>query len=168
MPGLLRFKKRAPTFLLEKATELGVTQLFPLITDRTVVRIFSETKATQHLIQAAEQSERLTIPTLNPLMILGNFLETWPRENTLFFCKERSGSQPLLEAMIASTKGAPSFLIGPEGGFTEEEKLLIESYPFVVPVSLGYQILRAETAGITALAYAHHFVEQKGGIPHAL
>ena len=87
------------------------------------------------------------------LRYLRELKETLDKENLIFFCKERSGSEPLAQSLLNKAVTSPTFLVGPEGGLSTEEALLLESYPFVNPVSLGYHILRSETAALSALGF---------------
>ena len=146
-------RKERLHFLVEKAVELGVTHLIPLLTARTTHRTFNVERASAHILEATEQSEHMTIPTIAPLGSLPELLATWPATTSLFFCKERSGAEPLAQSLLNHNSQAPAFLVGPEGGFTTEESLLLESYPFVHPVSLGFHILRSETAALSALGF---------------
>jgi len=155
-------RKERLHFLVEKAVELGVSSLMPILTDRTTQRNFSEEKAEKHIIEATEQSERLGLATLAPLQSLTQLLTAWPKDHILFFCKERSGAEPLAQSLLDQPDHAPgAFLVGPEGGFTDQEAFFIESFPFVRPISLGYHILRSETAAISALGFWQLYQNQK-------
>ncbi len=134
--------------LVEKATELGVARLLPVITRRTVVDRVKDDRLRAHMIEAAEQCERTALPDLANAIKLDALLATWPAERTLLFADE-SGGTPL---MAATVPGPAALLIGPEGGFTEEERAAIRAHPAGRPVSLGPRILRAETAAIAAAA----------------
>lgn len=146
-------RKERLHFLIEKAVELGVTELCPIITSRTQYKNFNIERAQKHVIEATEQCERLSLATVNEALPLPKFLAQCSPEKTVLFCKERAGSQPLAQTLINTTIQSPAFLIGPEGGLTTEETLLLESYQFVRPVSLGLNILRSETAALSALGF---------------
>jgi 16S rRNA (uracil1498-N3)-methyltransferase len=144
-------------FMVEKATELGVSAFHPVFTDRTVVHRVNAAKLEANMREAAEQSERLTVPSLASPQPLEKLLAEWPVERLLLVCDEMGGGKPVQEALLevkASGREPQGFgiLIGPEGGFTEEEQRRLVSCPFVVPVGLGPRILRADTAAVAALA----------------
>jgi 16S rRNA (uracil1498-N3)-methyltransferase len=134
--------------LVEKATELGVARLLPVITQRTVVDRVKDERLLAHMIEAAEQCERTALPELADPMKLRDLLAIWPAERVLLFADE-SGGAPLLHHAAA---GPTALLIGPEGGFTDEERAAIRAHPAARPISLGPRILRAETAAIAAVA----------------
>lgn len=141
-------------FIIEKATELGAAKLVPVLTQRCQVRQINATRLEAHAREAAEQCERLDLPSLAPLTPLGDLLAAWPAERRLLACLERRETAPkLLQVVQALPMGTPlALLIGPEGGFTPEEAERLVARPFVTAVSLGDAILRAETAALAALA----------------
>ncbi len=141
-------KRARIDFLVEKATELGIARLVPVLTRRTVVDKVKDDRLLAHMIEAAEQCERTTLPELADPLKLDALLGTWPPGRTLYFADE-SGGAPLLGA---ATRGPAAILIGPEGGFTDEERAAIRACPAARPVSLGPRILRAETAALAAAA----------------
>lgn len=151
-------KKAETVFLVEKATELGVERLIPVATRRTVGGRVNVQRLIANAVEAAEQCERLTVPTVAEPTTLSRLLADWPRERTMFVGDERGGGKPLAEVLMASrpkaSETAPShgFLIGPEGGFEREELDGLRDLPFVTRVGLGPRILRAETAAVAALA----------------
>ena len=146
-------------FLIEKATELGVSDFIPVFTQHTVPSYVNLERLEARAIEAVEQSERLSVPTIHESMNLEELLEKWSPSETLFFCEERGKNPFLLDALKKEKKGH-SFLIGPEGGFSASEKELLHSKPFVSPISLGEQILRAETAAIMSLCLFNAFLQK--------
>lgn len=136
-------------WLVEKATELGAGRLTPVITRRTQVPRINPERLRAIAVEAAEQCERLTVPEIDPAVPFDRFLAGWPAERALVACIERQGA-PLLPAAMPP----PPFgiLVGPEGGFAPEEVAALVGRVEVKPVSLGPRILRAETAGLAALA----------------
>jgi 16S rRNA (uracil1498-N3)-methyltransferase len=143
-------------FMVEKATELGVTDFYPIITSRCQIPKINHDKIYKTIIEAAEQSERLCIPTLHNMQKLTGFL-TLPPKIKIFACAERTHGQTLglLDFVVAEhPKGhhpdGYGVIIGPEGGFTPLEIKLLESKTSLC--SLGAQILRTETAAIKALS----------------
>ena len=135
-------------WLVEKATELGVARLVPVTTRRTIVDRLNLDRLRAHAIEAAEQCERTALPELDEPAPLDALLREWPSERALYFADEGGGA-PL--AAVASP-GPAAILIGPEGGFTDEERKAIRALPQARPVSLGPRILRADTAALAAIA----------------
>ena len=133
-------------WVAEKATELGVSRLLPTLFTRSVVRQIKPERLRAHAIEAAEQCERTALPGLDPLRTLPELLAAWPVERALLFADER-GDGTALDAPAPA-----GVLIGPEGGFTDEERAAVRAHPAARAVSLGPRILRAETAAIAALA----------------
>ncbi len=142
-------KKDNTDLVAEKATELGASALWPVFTRRTVAARVNADRLAAHLVEAAEQCERLTVPALLPACPLDKALAGWDAGRTLLFLDE-SGSGPPLAHSIPD--GPLAVLVGPEGGFAPEERRLLARLPFARAVSLGPRILRAETAAIAALA----------------
>jgi 16S rRNA (uracil1498-N3)-methyltransferase len=141
--------KRAQTdWLVEKATELGVARLIPVITQRTVVERVKLERLETIAIEAAEQCGRTRLPDIAEPMPLKQFLHSRDPGRALYFADEGGGEA----AADAFKPGAAAILTGPEGGFTDEERALVRSAANAVPVSLGPRILRAETAALAALA----------------
>jgi len=140
-------KRDATDLLVQKATELGAGALHPIFTERTNAARVNVARLTAIAIEAAEQSERLTVPMIHPPRRLADLLATWPEGRPLFAAVERSAAPA-----IAPTAGPAGLLIGPEGGFTKAELDALARHPSVAPVSLGPRILRAETAAIAGLA----------------
>ena len=135
-------------WIAEKATELGVARLVPVITQRTIVERTNSDRLFAHMVEAAEQCERTALPQLAEPQKLQALLRDWPEERTLLFADENGGA-PLFDA---AEPGPAAILIGPEGGFTEEERTAIRAVPQAKPVSLGPRILRADTAAAAAVA----------------
>jgi 16S rRNA (uracil1498-N3)-methyltransferase len=143
-------KKDRFDWIAEKACELGIAHFVPVLTSRCVVDKAKEDRLRSHMIEAAEQCERTALPTIAALTKLAALLSAWPNERALYFCNERGG-QPFADALAGQT-GPAAILIGPEGGFTDEEIAMIAGHPNAVAVSLGPRILRADTAAISAIA----------------
>lgn len=142
-------KKERMEWMVEKAVELGATDLHPLFTQNTDIRKFNEERLSSQIIEAAEQCERLDIPALHPAIELKALLKRWPAAIPLLAAIERFNAPRLCDL---PAQGDCGFLIGPAGGFSAEEKELIAGYDFVRPVSLGENILRAETAALAGLS----------------
>ena len=136
-------------WLIEKAVELGAAALLPVLTRRTVVRLEKADRLTAIAIEAAEQCERLTVPPIAAPVALPQWLSLRPPSFPLLHAAERGGGEPILAA--ARRHPAAEILIGPEGGFADDELALLRADPATVTVSLGQLILRAETAALHAL-----------------
>ncbi|GAB5389088.1 MAG: 16S rRNA (uracil(1498)-N(3))-methyltransferase [Alphaproteobacteria bacterium] len=146
-------KKANLDFLVEKATEMGVRRLQPILTDRTENRRIKLDKLAATISDAAEQTERLDVPEIMEPCSLSDLLRTLPEGRPVLAGFERGEAQPL--AAVAQDLPAdqpPLILTGPEGGFTRAELDLLGQHPAVRPISLGPRILRAETAALAALA----------------
>ncbi len=145
-------KRARIDMIAEKATELGVSVMLPVMTRRSEPSRVNIERLANIAIEAAEQTERLDVPQVRDAVSLDRLITDWPRDRTLFVCAEAGIAQPIADA-IASRKSTPAgFLIGPEGGFTTAELDALRKLPFVVAVGLGPRLLRAETAVIAALA----------------
>lgn len=141
-------KKGRVDWVAEKACELGVARLVPVLTRRTVIDRLNGERLRAHMIEAAEQCGRTALPVLAEPVKLAALLRDWPEKRTLFFADETGGA-PALEAMRAHP-GPGAILIGPEGGFDPEERDAIRALPQSIGISLGPRILRAETAAAAA------------------
>jgi len=142
-------RKERMDWLVEKSVELGATDLHPVLTQNTDNRKVNEERMRAQIIEAAEQCERLDIPTLHAADDLFKILTGWNPEIPVLAAVERVDA-PLLSASLPKSELA--ILIGPSGGFTREEKDQLGRLKCVRPVSLGQTILRSETAAIAALA----------------
>lgn len=143
-------KKGRIDWVAEKACELGVARLVPVLTRRTVVDRLNLDRLRAHMIEAAEQCGRTALPELAEPVKLAALLKDWPAERALFFADE-NGGVPAAEAMAAH-KGPAAILVGPEGGFDDAERAAIRAVPQAVGIGLGPRILRAETAAAAAVA----------------
>jgi len=143
-------KKGRIDLVVEKACELGVARLVPVLTERCVVDKLNPDRLQAHLVEAAEQCGRTALPELAGMVSLAALLKAWPAGRALFFADELGGV-PMREAFAASP-GPAALLVGPEGGFTTAERDAIRALPQARPISLGPRILRAETAAIAATA----------------
>lgn len=143
-------KKNRLDFLIEKAVELGATHLHPVITAHTEIRKTNTKRLHAQIIEAAEQCERLDIPQIFEPRPLKDCIRNWKHKHTIYWAAER------LEDVLAlaEIKEAQAFLIGPEGGFHDDEKAFLNGHKHIKPISLGNNILRTETAALTCLAHA--------------
>lgn len=138
-------------WVAEKACELGVARILPVLTRRTVVDRLNLDRLRAHMVEAAEQCGRTALPLLDQPVQLTKLLDGWPNGRRLLFCDE-IGGEPLGQA-VAKLAGQPSaILIGPEGGFDPAERDRIRVLPQAVRASLGPRILRADTAVVAAIS----------------
>lgn len=156
-------KRHATDLIVEKATELGVRRLRPVVTQRTIAETVRLDRLHAIAREAAEQTERFDTPDIVEPVSLARALDGWDAARPLIYADEAGEAPPIFEALFPWSAGGPAgegagaprmiaLLIGPEGGFTPEERRMLRDQPFVIPVSLGPRILRAETAVIAALA----------------
>jgi 16S rRNA (uracil1498-N3)-methyltransferase len=168
-------KRHATDLIVEKATELGVRRIRPVVTQRTIAETVRVDRLASIAREAAEQTERFDAPEIVEAISLARALDGWDPSRPLVYADESGDengkawggntgrAQPLAVALNSWTAGVPAgedaggpsklaLLIGPEGGFTLEERRMLRALPFVIPVSLGPRILRAETAVIAALS----------------
>jgi 16S rRNA (uracil1498-N3)-methyltransferase len=142
-------KKARTDFIVEKAAELGVRRILPVATDFTGAERARRDRLQAHAVEAAEQCGGTYVPEVAEMAPLAGVLEGWDPARRILWCDEaRVG-------MAVALSGAPgpwAVLTGPEGGFSEAERARLAALPFVVPVSLGPRILRADTAAVAALA----------------
>jgi 16S rRNA (uracil1498-N3)-methyltransferase len=145
-------KRTRLELMLEKATELGASAFVPVVTEHTVVRDANLERLAAIIREAAEQSERLTLPQLQPARPLAALLGDWPAARRLVLCDETGAAPPAAQVLAQMPPGPLAVLIGPEGGFAETELDALRNLPFVFPVGLGPRVLRSETAALAALA----------------
>lgn len=140
-------------YVVEKATELGVSALRPVMTRRTVAERVNLDRMRATATEAAEQSERLSVPEILPPVTLPQALANWPAERNLLLCDETGGGGAIAEVLARADLAAPwAVLTGPEGGFAPEELEMLRAHAKIVPAGLGPRVLRADTAAIAALA----------------
>jgi 16S rRNA (uracil1498-N3)-methyltransferase len=140
-------KRDATDLIVRMATELGVAAILPVMTDRTNTARVNLDRLAAIATEAAEQSERLTLPVIVPAARLSDALAAWPQDRRLFAALERADAGPLTESPEPA-----GLLVGPEGGFSAAERDALSRSPMVTPVSLGPRILRADTACVAGLA----------------
>ncbi len=145
-------KKTPIDYVAQKATELGVGRLVPVLTKHTVVTRVNIDRLTSNAIEAAEQTGRLSIPEISEPVSLSVLLSDWPTGRALIVADETGQGQPIASALLRCNTTASALLIGPEGGFSKDELDALRKLPQYVGVSLGKRLLRADTAAIAALS----------------
>ena len=141
-------------FIAQKATELGVTTLQPIITEYTSVRRVNLKKLNANAIEAAEQTGRLTIPEVKEPLALSALLKNWNSAYRLVFCDESLAGDAsyAIKEQLASAEPPAAIFIGPEGGFSPSERTALKSIKGSIAVALGKNILRSDTAAVSALS----------------
>jgi len=149
-------KRARLDYIAEKATELGAALLQPVLTQHTIVERVNVERLRANAVEAAEQSERLTVPEVRAPLVLDRLLGGWPTGRRLLMCDETGGGPPIAEVLGGldpAARGAPwAILVGPEGGFAATELDAVRRMTDVMAVGLGPRILRADTAALAALA----------------
>ncbi len=149
-------KRARIDFVAEKATELGVSALVPVFTRYTAMTRVNVDRLQANALEAAEQTERLSVPRVHEAVTLEALLRDWPKERRLLLADESGGGSPIgpaLGELDATARSAPwAVLVGPEGGFHRDELDALHKLDFVTAVGLGPRILRADTAALSALS----------------
>jgi 16S rRNA (uracil1498-N3)-methyltransferase len=157
-PGVLRYafaplKSARLDYIVQKAVEMGAGRIAPVITRRTQISRLKEDRLRANAIEAAEQCGILTLPDIEPEVMLDVFLARLQPEEGLIFCDEDAElADPVTALQIMEAKARLTLLIGPEGGFAPEERAEILKHPGLCRLSLGPRILRADTAAVAAMA----------------
>ena len=147
---------------IQKATELGISRFIPILTEYTNQSKINFKNFELNIIEASEQSERLSIPTLEKTIKLDDLVDNFPSDRGLVFCDEGNENLPTIyNALINETKKYKkwSVIIGPEGGFSEKERTTISSLSSSISVSLGKRILRSDTATTAAIFSIQSVIE---------
>ena len=134
-------------FIIQKATELGVSKFIPILTERTIVRKINENRLNKIIIEASEQSNRLKVPKLEEMLKLDNFLKLNQKTNIIFGDLNTNNTK----LHVKNTEPL-CILIGPEGDFTEKEREKILKLKNIIPLKINENILRAETAAISMIS----------------
>jgi 16S rRNA (uracil1498-N3)-methyltransferase len=145
-------KRTRLDYLVQKATEMGVARLRPVRTRHTLAERVNGERMRANAIEAAEQCGILRIPEVCAPEKLESVVAAWDSARPLIFCDEGSEVRCPFTVLAQLQPGPLALLVGPEGGFDEAERALLSSKPFVIRISLGPRILRADTAAVAALA----------------
>jgi len=145
-------KRARLDYMVQKATEMGASILQPVITQYTNVYRLKMERMALNAIEAAEQCNLLSIPEVREPVGLEDILANWPADRCLIYCDERADKESAIKVLERIDSGPIALLIGPEGGFSQRENEILRNQPFVVPISLGPRIMRADTAAVAALA----------------
>ena len=146
-------KKNKMDFIIQKATELGVRKIFPILTERSSIRDINPSRMVAIAKEASEQSNRISIPEISNLMTMQELLEQWDKKRSILYADEILKINKNLTILNRKNFVKSSLLVGPEGGFSPEENDMLKTYKYVFPISFGETILRSDTAAIVGLSY---------------
>ncbi len=149
-------------YMIQKATELGARRLRPVITARTIAERVNLDRMRANAIEASEQCNLVFVPDVLEPEKLSNVIASWDASRRLIYCDERAAHASPAEA-LRGIKTPAAVLVGPEGGFTPEERDLLLRQPFVTAISLGPRIMRADTVAIAALSVVQAAIGDWGG-----
>ena len=151
-------KQNPLNFVIQKGTELGVQKFIPILSERTVVREINTERIKKIIIEASEQSNRISVPEINKPESLKNFLSQFPKKASLIFCDINSTENSLKNILKNNNNNEEPVcvLIGPEGDFSENERKIIVNLNQTCSISLAKNILKAETAAISAITLVNY------------
>jgi 16S rRNA (uracil1498-N3)-methyltransferase len=145
-------KRARLDYMVQKAAEMGVKRLCPVLTQHTIAERVNLERMQANAIEAAEQCGILHVPDVLEPQKFDKLISNWPSSRPLVFCDEEAGVSDPVAALKVLPRGGPiAVIVGPEGGFSNEERRVLRGKPFTIPLSLGPRILRADTAAIAAL-----------------
>lgn len=142
-------------YMVQKAVEMGAGRFRPVLTQHTQVTRLNLERMEANIIEAAEQCGVIAVPPVETPLSLVKILQDWAERDgsrRLLFCDEGEETHNPYRAIAELQRGPLAVLVGPEGGFSEEERTLLRRQPFVTPMPLGPRVLRADTAAVAALA----------------
>ncbi len=145
-------KRTRLDYMVQKAAEMGVARLQPVITDRTIAERVNSDRMRANVIEAAEQCGILRVPAVGPPARLDDVLDAWNPDRRIVFCDEEDQGADPIATLQKLEPGPLAVLVGPEGGFSPRERQRLVGKTFVVPLSLGPRIMRADTAAVAVLA----------------
>jgi len=149
-------KQNPLNFVIQKGTELGVQRFIPILSERTVVREINIERIKKIIVEASEQSNRISVPEINKPELLKIFLSTFPKKGTLIFCDINSNQNNLKNILEKNIDNPICILIGPEGDFSENERKMIIDLNQTYSISLAKNILKAETAALSAITIVNY------------
>ena len=149
-------KQNQLNFMIQKATELGIQKFIPLICERSIVRKINIERIKKIIIESSEQSNRLSIPEIKKIESLKNFLKIFPKNGYIIFCDINTHEKNLKKILSKKIEGPICILVGPEGDFSEAERQLIIALDQTRSISLAKNILKAETAALSAITIVNY------------
>ena len=154
--GFSPIKQNPLNFVIQKGTELGVQRFIPILSERTVVREINIERINKIIVEASEQSNRISVPEINKPELLKDFLSQFPKNGSLIFCDINSNQNNLKNVLEKDIEGPICILIGPEGDFSENERKMIIDLNQTHSISLAKNILKAETAALSAITIVNY------------
>ena len=151
-------KQNPLNFVIQKGTELGVQKFIPILSDRTIVREVNIERIKKIVVEASEQSNRISVPEINKPDSLNFFLSIFPKNGCLIFCDINSNQNNLKNIFEKKVDGPVCILIGPEGDFSENERKMIIDHNQTYSISLAKNILKSETAALSAITIVNHYL----------
>ena len=149
-------KQNPLNFIIQKGTELGVQRFIPILSERTVVREINIERIKKITVEASEQSNRISVPKINKPELLKKFLSQFPKNGSLIFCDINSKKNNLKNILEKNIDDPICILIGPEGDFSENERKMIIDLNQTHSISLAKNILKAETAALSAITIVNY------------
>jgi len=149
-------KQNPLNFIIQKGTELGVQKFIPILSERTVVREINIERIKKIIVEASEQSNRISVPEINQPELLKSFLPQFPKNGSLIFCDINSNENSLKNILEKNIQEPICILIGPEGDFSENERKMIINLNQTRSISLAKNILKAETAALSAITIVNY------------
>ena len=151
-------KQNPMNFVIQKGTELGIQKFIPILAERTIVREINIERIKKIIVESSEQSNRISIPEINKPESLKNFLSSFPKNGFLVFGDVNSNKNSLKNILEKKVDGPVCILIGPEGDFSEKERKSIVGLNQTHPISLAKNILKAETAALSAISIVNYYL----------
>ena len=149
-------KQNPLNFVIQKGTELGVQKFIPILSERTIVREINIERIKKIIVEASEQSNRISVPEINKPELLKNFLLQFPKNGSLIFCDINSNKNNLNNILNKKNNVPICILIGPEGDFSENERKIIIDHNQTYSISLAKNLLKSETAALSAIAIVNY------------
>jgi len=151
-------KQNPLNFAIQKGTELGVHKFIPILSDRTIVKKINIERIKKIIVEASEQSNRISVPEINIPIPIKKFLSTFPKNGCLIFCDINSNQNNLKNIFEKKIDGPMCILIGPEGDFSENERKMIIGHNQTYSISLAKNILKSETAALSAITIVNYYL----------
>jgi len=151
-------KQNPLNFIIQKGTELGIQKFFPILSERSIVKEINIERIKKIIVEASEQSNRISVPEIRKMETLKFFLSQFPKDGCLIFCDINCNKNNLKNILSKKIEGPVCILIGPEGDFSESERKLILNLYQANSMILAKNILRAETAALAAVTIVNHYL----------
>ena len=149
-------KQNSLNFIIQKGTELGIQKFLPILCERSMVKEINIERIKKIIVEASEQSNRISVPEIRKIETLNFFLSQFPKDGCLIFCDINCNKNNLKSILSKKIEGPICILIGPEGDFSESERKLILDLQQANSITLAKNILRAETAALAAITIVNY------------